>query len=196
MALTRVSTSALAANAVTAAKVADSTITAIDIADGAIYLGNTTHSGTKISGSVFVPQVTTTQANLINIVNTGYFTEQANVIASGPAAIQTYTTDLNTYTVHTADATVAFQMNFAGLSTLDVNKSITFAIAVQNGSVARYPTAIQIDGAVQSAQYLKWQGAIPTSGSPNAIDVYTFAILKLSQSPAIYRTFASQSKFV
>lgn len=194
MALTRVSTNALAANAVTAAKVADSTITAVDIADGAIFLGNATHIGPKVTGSVNVPLVTTAQANLVSIVNTGSFTERANVINSGPASIQVYTVADNTYTVHTSNATAAFQMNFTGLSTVDINNSITFAVAVQNGSTAYYPTTIQIDGVVQSTQYLKWQGAVPASGNPNSIDVYTFAILKLASG--IYRTFASQSKFV
>jgi hypothetical protein len=85
-------------------------------------------------------------------------------------------------------------MNFTGMANVDVNNSVTFAIAVQNGSTAYYPTSVQVDGVVQSAQYLKWQGAVPASGNPNSIDVYTFAILKLA--PGIYRTFASQSKFV
>jgi len=194
MALTRVSGNALDANAVTATKIADGTIAAVDIADGAIFLGNATHSGPKISGNVNVQLVTTAQANLVSIVNTGPFTEQANVISSGPASIQVYTVADNTYTVHTSNATIAFQMNFTGLSTVDINKSVTFAIAVQNGSTAYYPTSIQIDGVVQSTQYLKWQGSVPASGNPNSIDVYTFAILKLASG--IYRTFASQSKFV
>lgn len=194
MALTRVSGNALNANAITAAKIADGTILAADIADGAIFLGNATHSGTKVSGNVNVQLVTSGQANVINIVNTGSFTEQANVMIAGPVSIQTYTTDLNTYTVHTANTAAAFQMNFAGMANVDINKSVTFAIAVQNGSTAYYPTSIQIDGVVQSTQYIKWQGSVPVSGSPNAIDVYTFAILKLAAGT--YRTFASQSKFV
>jgi hypothetical protein len=194
MPITRVSGNALNANAVTAAKIADSSITAVDIADGAIFLGNATHIGPKVSGSVNVPLVTTTQANLISIVNTGPFTERANVINSGPASTQVYTVADNTYTVHTANATTTFQMNFTGMANVDVNNSVTFAIAVQNGSTAYYPTSVQVDGVVQSAQYLKWQGAVPASGNPNSIDVYTFAILKLA--PGIYRTFASQSKFV
>lgn len=194
MALTRVSGNALNANAVTAAKIADGTILGVDIADGAIFLGNATHSGTKVSGNVNVQLVTTALANVINIVNTGSFTEQANVMTSGPAVVQTYTTDLNTYTVHTANTAAAFQMNFTGLSTVDVNKSVTFAIAVQNGSTAYYPTSIQIDGVVQSSLYIKWQGSVPASGSPNATDVYTFAILKIAAG--VYKTFASQSKFV
>lgn len=194
MPITRVSTNALAANAVTAAKVADSTITAVDIADGAIFLGNATHIGPKVTGSINVPLVTTAQANLVSIVNTGAFTERANVINSGPASIQVYTVADNTYTVHTSNATIAFQMNFTGMANVDINNSVTFAVAVQNGATAYYPTSIQIDGVVQSTQYLKWQGAVPSSGNPNSIDVYTFAILKLASG--IYRTFASQSKFV
>ena len=194
MALTRVSSNALNANAVTAAKIADSSITAIDIADGAIFLGNASHSGPKISGNVNVQLVTTSQANVINIVNTGSFTEQANVINSGPASIQVYTVADNTYTVNISNSTIAFQMNFTGMANVDINKSVTFAIAVQNGATAYYPTSIQIDGVVQSTQYLKWQGSVPASGNPNSIDVYTFAILKLASG--IYRTFASQSKFV
>lgn len=194
MPITRVSGNALNANAVTAAKIADSSITAVDIADGAIFLGNASHSGPKISGNVNVQLVTTSQANVVNIVNTGSFTEQANVINAGPASIQVYTVADNTYTVHTANTSATFQMNFAGMANVDINKSVTFAIAVQNGSTAYYPTSIQIDGVVQSTQYLKWQGSVPASGSPNAIDVYTFAILKLATGT--YRTFASQSKFV
>jgi hypothetical protein len=194
MPITKVSSNALNANAVTAAKIADSTITAIDIADGAIFLGNATHIGPKVSGSINVPLVTTAQANLVSIVNTGAFTERANVINSGPASTQVYTVADNSYTVHTANATTAFQMNFTGMANVDVNNSVTFAIAVQNGSTAYYPTSIQVDGVVQSSQYLKWQSQVPASGNPNSIDVYTFAILKLAAGT--YRTFASQSKFV
>ena len=98
---------------------------------------------------------------------------------------------------HTANASANFSINFRGdaSTTLDSilgkGKSITIAFLVTNGATAYYQTGLLIDGASVTP---KWQnGAAPTSGNVNSIDIYSYTILKTSN--ATYTVLASQTKF-
>lgn len=99
---------------------------------------------------------------------------------------------------YTTNASANFTLNFRKSSTvslstlLAVGQSITIVFLNTNGATAYYPTAFQIDG---SAVTPKWQGGTaPSSGNANAIDAYTFTIVKTAATPT-YLVLASQTKF-
>ena len=99
---------------------------------------------------------------------------------------------------HTSNATGNFSINFRGdasntlNSTLAIGKSITIAFLVTNGATAYYQTGLLIDGVSVTP---KWQnGSTPTSGNINSIDIYSYTIVKTSNSPT-YTVLASQTKF-
>lgn len=72
-------------------------------------------------------------------------------------------------------------------------QSRTAVLMVTNGASAYYANSIQIDGTT-SGVTTKWQGgSAPSSGNANAIDIYTFTIIKTAANT--YTILASQSKF-
>ena len=76
-------------------------------------------------------------------------------------------------------------------SIMSTSQVITMTLFVTNGGTAYYPTAYQIDG---SAVTPKWQtGTAPSSGNTNAIDIYTFTIIKTGN--AAFTMLAAQTKF-
>ncbi len=124
--------------------------------------------------------------------------EDVNVVAS--AATGTINLDVTTASVwyYTTNATANHTINIrysSGVSlntALAVGDSITVVWMNTNGATAYYNNAVQIDG---SAVTPKWQnGAAPSAGSPSAIDVYTYTIIKTAATPT-YTVIASQSKF-
>ena len=70
-----------------------------------------------------------------------------------------------------------------------VGQSITVVLLITN-TTAFYPNVIQVDTA---AATVKWQGVTPTAGNANAIDAYSFVVLKTATST--FTVLASQSKF-
>ena len=99
---------------------------------------------------------------------------------------------------HTSNASANFSINFRGDGSTTLNsilpkdQSITIAFLVTNGASAFYQTGLLIDGTPVTP---KWQnGAAPTSGNINSIDIYSYTIVKTSNSPA-YTVLASQTKF-
>ena len=80
-------------------------------------------------------------------------------------------------------------------SMLNVGDSITVAFKATQGSPAYYQTGFTIDGTATGVT-VKWQGgSIPSSGNTNAVDIYTFNIVKTAATPT-YTVFAGQTKFV
>lgn len=80
-------------------------------------------------------------------------------------------------------------------SILGVGDSITVAFKVTQGASAFYQTGLTIDGTAVGVT-TKWQGGLtPASGNANAVDIYTFNIVKTAATPT-YTVFASQTKFV
>lgn len=80
-------------------------------------------------------------------------------------------------------------------SMLAVGDSITVAFKVTQSSPAFYQTGFTIDGTATGVT-VKWQGGLtPSAGNTNAVDIYTFNIVKTAATPT-YTVFASQTKFV
>jgi hypothetical protein len=76
-------------------------------------------------------------------------------------------------------------------SLLGIGKSLTYVLLVTNGSTAYYPNGFTVDNV---AVVPKWvYGATPTSGNPNAIDSYTFTLIKTADNT--FTILASQNKY-
>jgi hypothetical protein len=122
--------------------------------------------------------------------------EDVNVVAS--AATGTINFDVSTASVwyYTTNASANHTLNFryssgATLSSkLAVGDAITLVWLNTNGGTAYYPNVIQIDGSTVTP---KVPAAI-TAGNINAIDAYTFTIIKTAATPT-YTVLESQTKF-
>jgi hypothetical protein len=69
-----------------------------------------------------------------------------------------------------------FVVNIVSVPTTD-NKALTVTLVLNQGSVGRIPTAVQINSL---SQVLRWIGNITPVASTNKIDVVTFSILRTS----------------
>lgn len=72
-----------------------------------------------------------------------------------------------------ADATTGLE------AYLQTNESMTFTAVTTQGSTAYYCTGLSVDGNLQT---IKWVGGTPTAGTPNALDTYTFSIIKTASN--------------
>lgn len=128
----------------------------------------------------------------------GIVVESVNIVSTGFAGFTYYATTNNSVQYITANSTANGTLNMTAASgatinsVLGVGKSTTLVLAITNGATAYYPTTIQVDGATVTP---KWSGGTaPTAGNANAVDVYTFTIIKTAATPT-YTVLASQTKF-
>lgn len=109
--------------------------------------------------------------------------EKVNIVASAATGtINVETGSAGAIWYYTSNATANFTLNFRTSNTVALNttmqtgESISITFLNTNGATAYYPTAFQIDG---SAVTPKWSGGVaPSNGNANAIDAYTFIIIK------------------
>lgn len=121
--------------------------------------------------------------------------EGVNVVAS--AATGTINFDVATDSVwyYTSNATANHTLNFRYSSSISLNTAMATGDAITlvwlntNGSTAYYPNAITIDG---NAVTPKVPAAI-SSGNANAIDAYSFTIIKTAS--ATFTVLETQTKF-
>jgi len=113
--------------------------------------------------------------------------ETANVVAS--SATGTINIDCKTSTLwfYTSNASANWTLNFRGNSgttlnsLLAVGQSISVVFINTNGATAYYPSAFQIDTVAVTP---KWSGgSAPTVGNVNALDAYSFTIIKTAATP-------------
>jgi hypothetical protein len=101
----------------------------------------------------------------------------------------------------TINATATWRLNIRGdISTpfrdiVAVGQSLTIVYMSTNGSTAYsqdFQNGFRIDGVLQTP---KWQGGSrPTAGNANSIDIYSYTIIKTSNTPT-YLTLASMVGF-
>lgn len=124
--------------------------------------------------------------------------EFVTVTTAVPAAVQ-YDCKTQGILYYQSAATNNFTINFRGNSSTalsavlaNTGDSITSVILNTNTGTAYYPTAFTIDGTSVTP---KWSsGTVPSAGNINAIDAYTFTIIKISGG---YTVLASgPSKYV
>lgn len=122
--------------------------------------------------------------------------ETVTVAASSSTGTIAYDVVTQSVLLHTTAASGNWTLNVRGNGTttlgslLSTGQSLTFAFLNTNGATAYYPTAFQIDGAAVTP---KWLGAAPSSGNVNAIDSYTYTVIKTGAGT--YTVLASQAKY-
>ena len=166
--------------------------TAVTDADFATQAGSETLTNkTLTSPSITAPVITGT-ASIWQIME--------NATVSATAATGTVNYDLLTngaVTYYTSNASGNWTLNIRGdgsntlNSVMSTGKSLTIAFLVTNGGTAYYQSALTIDGVSITP---KWQnGAAPSSGNINSIDIYSITVIKTGS--ATYTALASQTKF-
>lgn len=80
-------------------------------------------------------------------------------------------------------------------SAMTVGKAATFVLMIKNGATtASYPGTITIPAPTSGTTTVRWQGGTaPTSGNLNAVDIYTFTVVKLDNH--VFDVFADVAKF-
>jgi len=129
-----------------------------------------------------------------NMVFLNSIVENANVIASAPAAgVNTYNLISNGFVYHTSNNTTNFTLNMTGPTYLSNGQAITMTLALSNGANAYYPNVIQVEGNTSGVS-TKWLTSSPSSGNASSIDLYSFSVVKTGNTS--YTVFASQAKYV
>ena len=84
-----------------------------------------------------------------------------------------------------------FVANFANVNTTGDNKTVSYAIIIDQGATAYMPSNIQVNG---STQQVKWQGGtgLP-AGNANQLDIISFTVL--IDNEAIAEVFASLTTY-
>ena len=124
-------------------------------------------------------------------------TEPATVSATAATGNITYDLANQSVLYYTSNASANWNVLFRYSSgttlntALAANTAITAAFLVQQGATAYYNANVYIDGTSVTP---KWQGGTaPTSGNANAVDAYTYTIVKTAANT--YTVFASQTQF-
>lgn len=164
---------------------ADRTVTFQD-ATGTVVLRDTTDTLTN---------KTLSGGSIVDSVIKG-LEEDVNVVAS--AATGTINFDVTTASIwyYTSNATANHTLNFRYSSGVTLNNAMQTGDAITlvwmntNGATAYYPNTIQIDGNAVTPKV----PATISSGNANAIDVYSFTIIKTAS--ATFTVLESVQKFV
>lgn len=124
--------------------------------------------------------------------------ETATITAAAPSATTNFDVITQGVQYYTSNNTANFTLNIRGSSSVSLNsllavgQSVTMALLVTNGASAFYPNVVQVDGTNVTP---KWSGGTAvTSGNVNAIDVYTFTIIKTAATPT-YTVLGAQTQY-
>jgi hypothetical protein len=125
--------------------------------------------------------------------------EVVNVSASTATGTVTINSNTDSVTYFTSNAAANFVVNLRGNASVSMNnqlqtgEAITSVFLNTNGTVAYYPTAVQVDGGTAGVS-TRWQGgSSPTSGNVSSIDSYSFTVIKTAGSA--FTVLASQTQF-
>lgn len=175
---------------------------AIAAASGNIYFGTQDGTNTNSMSSWLTVIQSTKQATFdgrVTVNNTLDIEEVIERVGTSASTTSTITIEATEGAVlyFTANQTANRTINFRGNSGLSLNslmnnnQSMTFSVAMTQGSTAYYLNAYQVDG---SAVTPKWSGgSAPTGGNASGIDVYTFTIIKTAN--ATFTVLASQTQY-
>jgi hypothetical protein len=162
------------------------TLGSTSIASGATVttVAGLTLSAPTLTGTTKVAQLLETTTLSTSAVTA---TQNYDVLTNGAV---TYVTASNTsnYTLNVrGDGSTTLN------SVMSTGQALTIAHLVTNGGTAYYLTALQIDGTT-SGVTTEWQnGAAPSAGNINSVDIYSITIIKTGN--AAFTAFAAQTKF-
>lgn len=122
------------------------------------------------------------------------------ITVSATAATGTINFNLLTQSIvyYTTNASGNWTINLRGDGTtsmdtlLSTGQAATMVFMATQGTTAYYNSAVQVDGTT-SGVTTKWLNGAPTAGNINAVDVYTYTIVKTGS--AAFTVFASQALF-
>jgi cytoskeletal protein CcmA (bactofilin family) len=161
------------------------------IASGNVTSANI-NTGNIITGTLFMSGNLTMSSTVLSGGTIAHMFNQANVVASAPAATTNIDVLSSPVTYYTANATTNFTANVRGNATtplnnaMSVGKTLTVTILVPQSS-AFYINSFVIDSVSVTPV---WQGTTVSSGSANSIDIYTYTIIKTATST--FKVFASR----
>jgi hypothetical protein len=121
--------------------------------------------------------------------------EDVNVVAAAATGTIDFNIETASIWYYTSNATANHTLNFRFSSTVSLNTSLAVGDAITlvwlntNGGTAFYPNVIQIDGNTVTPKV----PASITGGNINAIDVYSFTIIKTAS--ATFTVLETQQKF-
>jgi hypothetical protein len=173
-----------------------STLTASPVANRTVTVPD---SDFTITGNELTQTLTNKTLTSPAITNELATTIRETTTISATAATGTINFDNTTQSVlyYTSNASGNFTLNFRGSSGTTLNtvmstgESLSATFLVTNGATAYYNANVYIDGTQVTP---KWQGGTaPTSGNANAVDAYTYTIVKTAANA--YTVFASQTQF-
>lgn len=124
------------------------------------------------------------------------------ITVSATAATGTINYDLSTQSIlyYTSNAAANWTTNFrlsSGTSlnsVMSVGEAMVATFFVTQGSTPYYNSGVQVDG-TSTGVTVKWQGTTVATGIANAINAYTFVIIKTAATPT-FTVLASQTGFV
>lgn len=107
--------------------------------------------------------------------------ERCTVSATAATGTVAFDTQTQGVLFFTSDATANFTLNFTNVnSNLTTGDSISCVFLNTNGATAFYPTAFQVDSGSVTPKFSG--GTAPTAGNANAIDAYSFTIIKTAEA--------------
>jgi hypothetical protein len=168
--------------------------TAVSDADVASLAGTETLTNKTLTAPTITAPTITGTTKIAQILET------TTLSTSAVTATQNYDVITNgAVTYVTASNTSNYTLNVRGdgsttlNSVMSTGQALTIAHLVTNGGTAYYLTALQIDGTT-SGVTLEWQnGAAPSAGNINSVDIYSITIIKTGN--AAFTAFAAQTKF-
>jgi hypothetical protein len=176
-------------------------LSATNLVAGNLYINSASANSyftTLTAANVSATFVTAGGINLTSYSSIKELLETVTVTNSVPSSAAN-NFDIATQSVqyYTGTNTANFPLNIRGNSStslnsiLSIGQSATVALLVINSNPGFYLNSLSIDGVLQSP---RWQGGnAPSYGNANAIDLYTFTIIKTST--ATYTVLANQTKY-
>jgi len=181
-------------------------LSTLTVAGTAIFNGASTFNSTASFGSTTTYSGIATFNNTVKLLGSSTAIDVSlsniaeTITVSGSASSGTINFDVTTQSVlyYTGNSTANFTLNVRGNGSTTFNSLLTNGQAVTvvflntNGSTGYYNNVLTIDGTTVTP---KWQGgSTPSSGNANAVDAYTYTIIKTATST--YTVLGSLVRYV
>jgi hypothetical protein len=148
-------------------------------------------TGTTIASNVTASSITSL-GNLLNLNIVGTTTlrqtTEVSTAISGATGVVVHDCSAGTIFVHSTPSG-AFTPNFTNIA-LTANRVTSVAVLVQQGVTPRVPTAVQINGVLNT---VRWQGGIAPTGNASKRDLLNFTLI--SSGTSIFTVLGSLASY-